>query len=186
MEYEASNGSDGDRSSEHTFKASAGWRHRFKARRGIRQLSCQGELLSAQSENVEPFKTRLARLIEEGGYSKHPVFNSDETGLNWRILQNITLVDGTEKHARGFKLPKYRVTLLATANASGDFHLPMVLIHKYLNPRVLKHSNSDSLRVDYYAQKKTWMDSTIFTKWFKSKFVPRTESLKVYLLKPCF
>jgi len=84
-----------------------------------------GNFLSAQSENVEPFKTRLAHLInliiEEESYSKHQIFNSDDIGLNWRVLQSVTLADGTEKHARGFK---DRVTFLDIANASGDFHLP--------------------------------------------------------------
>jgi len=55
------------------------------------------------------------------------------------MLQNTTLAGGSEKGAKGFKVSKEQVTLLATANASGDFCLPLVVIHKYINPQALKH-----------------------------------------------
>ena len=42
----------------------------------------------------------------------------------------------------------------STANASSDFCLPLVVIHKYINPRALKHYNLEALPVDYYGQKK--------------------------------
>ena len=105
----------------------------------------------------------------------HQLFNCDETGLNWKMLQDTTLADGSEKGARGFKVSKERVTLLATANASGDFRLLLVVIHKYISPRALKHCNLETLPVDYYGQKKAWMDSSIFKNWFKTKFVPRVK-----------
>ena len=92
----------------------------------------------------------------------HQLFNCDETGLNWKMLQDTTLADGSEKGARGFKVSKERVTLLATANASGDFCLPLVVNHKYISPRALKQCNLETLPVDYYGQKKAWMDSSIF------------------------
>ena len=65
-----------------------------------------------------------------------------------------TLADGNEKGARGFKASKERITLLATTNASDDFHLPLVVIHKFINPRALKHCNLETLPVDYYGQEK--------------------------------
>ena len=109
-----------------------------KARHGIRKLSCEGESLSANLDDVESFKIRLSNIIEEEGYTMHQLFNCDETGLNWKILQDATLADGNERSARGFKVSKERVILLATANASSDFRLPLVVIHKYINPRALK------------------------------------------------
>ena len=45
--------------SEADFKASSGWLHRFKSRHGIRQLSMQGESLSANPEAAEEFKKSL-------------------------------------------------------------------------------------------------------------------------------
>ena len=123
---------------------------------GIHKLLCEGESLSASSDNVEPFKIRLPNIIEEG-YTMHQLFNCDETGLNWKMLQDTTLANGNERSARGFKVSKELVTLLATANASGNFRLPLVVIHKYINPQALKHCNLETLPVDYYGQKKAWM-----------------------------
>ena len=104
-------------------------------------------------DDVEPFKIRLSNIIEEGYIMHHQLFNCDETGLNWKILQDTTLADGNERSARGFKVSKEQVTLLATANASGDFRLPLVVIHKYINLRALRHYNLETLPVDYYGQK---------------------------------
>ena len=51
--------SDTSENSEWTcFKDSSGWLTKFKARHGIRKLSCEGESLSACLDDVEPFKIR--------------------------------------------------------------------------------------------------------------------------------
>ena len=70
-----------------------------------------------------------------------------------------------------------RVTLLATANASGDFCLPLVVIHKYISPQALKHCNLETLPVDYYGQKKLgWIvRSKLVKSWFKMKFITRVK-----------
>ena len=111
------------------------------------------ESLSTNSDENEPFKIRLANIIEEG-YARHQLFHCDETGLNWKMLQDTTLADGSKKGTRDFKTSKVQVSFLATANASSDFRLTLVVIHKYINPRVLKHCNLETLLVDYYGQKK--------------------------------
>ena len=69
------------------FKASSGWLAKFKARYGICKLCCEGESLSTNSDEIEPFKIRLADVIEEEHYTKHHLFNCDETGLNRKTLQ---------------------------------------------------------------------------------------------------
>ena len=58
------------------------------------------------------------------------MFNVDETSLYWRFSPNNTLADGTEKTAKSMKSSRHRVTLMATANASENFCLPLVFIHK--------------------------------------------------------
>ena len=93
------------------------------------QLSMQGESLSADHSAADEFKSSFPELIEEQGLSLHQVFNADETGLYWRLLPNKTLADATEKCDKNMKSSKDRVTLMATANASGDFRLPLVFIH---------------------------------------------------------
>ena len=108
------------------FKASGGWLHRFKNRHGIgiRQLSMQGESLSADNFAADEFKSSFPELIEEQGLSLYQVFNADESGLYWCLHPNRILADATEKCAKNMKSSKDRVTLMATANASGDFRLP--------------------------------------------------------------
>ena len=44
------------------FKASTGWLEKFKTRHGIRNLSIQGEKLSAAEETVEPFLQKLHKV----------------------------------------------------------------------------------------------------------------------------
>lgn len=61
---------------------------------------------------------------------------------------------GHEKSAQNFKKPKDGVSILAAANASGDFRLPLLLIRKSQNPQCLKHVNQSALPVVYACQKK--------------------------------
>ena len=87
-------------------------------------------------------------------------------------MPNKTLVSSREKEAKGFKKPKDRVILMACANATGSIKFPLVFIYKSKKPRCFKHIDMNDLPVDYYAQKNSWMDSTIFSQWFKEKFIP--------------
>lgn len=160
------------------FKASPGWLHRFKQRHGIRQLRLQGESLSADTAEIGPYKKKVSEYIEERQLSLHQIFNTDETGLYWRLLPEKTLAGGHEKTAKNFKKPKDRVTILATANASGDCRLPLLLIGKSAKPRCLKNVDRSALPLLYRSQKKAWMNSSIFMAWFFEQFVP---SVKKYL-----
>jgi len=161
---------------EDVFKASEGWLHRFKQRHGIRELRLQGESLSADIPSIEPYKEKTRDYIEEHQLSLNQIFNADETGLYWRLLPEKTLAGGYEKTAKNFKKPKDRVTILAAANASGDFRLPLLLIGKSKKPRCFKHVNVNNLPVLYASQKKAWMDSSLFLSWFFDTFVPSVEA----------
>ena len=75
------------------FKASSGWLAKFKVR--YHKLSCEGESLFANSDEIKPYKMRLTNIIIiEEGYKRHQLFNTDEIGLNWKKLQDTTLADG--------------------------------------------------------------------------------------------
>ena len=117
---------------ESAFKASSGWLHKFCRRHGVRELSLQGEALSADTSAVEPFCQQLKNKIEEEGYSRCQIFNADETGLWWRLMPSKSLVDSGEKQARNFKKPKDRVTVLGCANASGTCKVPLAFIHIHI------------------------------------------------------
>ena len=156
-----------------SLKAETGWLKRFKDRHGIRALSIQGESLSAVTEDIDCFKDRLSKIMEEKCLTLNQVFNCDETGLYWKLMPDKTLVSSREKETKGLKKNlKIRVTLTACANANGSIKLPLVLIHKSARPRCFKHIDIRDRPVHYYALKSSWMDSTIFTKWFHQQFVP--------------
>ena len=132
----------------------------------------QGESLSADTNAAVDFKLTSGKFVEEERLCLHQVLNADETGLYWRLLPTKTLADGTEKTAKNMKPSKDRVTLMGTANASGDFRLPLVFIHKSAKLRCFSGINMSALPVHYYAQKKAWMNQTIFSDWFFKHFVP--------------
>ena len=158
--------------SEKSFKASKGWVWRFCNRHGIRQVSMEGEKLSADVTAPEPFKKELLQYIEQAGLTMEQVYNCDETGLCFRMLPDKTLAGRAEKGASGMKKQKERVTLMACSNATGSHKLPLMFIGKSANPRCFKNVNKSALPVIYYAQKKAWVNTEIFSDWFHHHFVP--------------
>ena len=56
---------------ESDFVASEGWKYRFCKRHGIRQLSLQGEKLSADIDAADEFVASFPKFVKEGGYSLH-------------------------------------------------------------------------------------------------------------------
>ena len=154
------------------FKASTGWLEKFKTRHGIRNLSIQGEKLSAAEETVEPFLQKLHQVMEEKGLTTEQIYNADETGLLWKCLPDRTLVSCREKSAPGFKKSKDRLTVLGCTNATGTHKLKPVMIGKFAKPRCFKNVNMEALPVIYKSQRNAWMNSEIFAEWFKKDFVP--------------
>ena len=154
------------------FVASSGWRWRFCRRHGIRNLSLQGEKLSADTEAAKEFVPSFNKYIKEKSLSLDQIFNADETGLCFRLLPDKTLAGAFEKSASNRKKSKDRITLNACANASGTIKLPLQVIGKAKRPRCFKGINMDLLPVKYSSQKNAWMDASIFHKWFHDTFIP--------------
>lgn len=153
------------------FKASTGWLGKFKLRHGIRQLSIQGEVMSANSECVKEYCENLVLKISRLGLNREQVYNCDESGLYWKALPTKTLASGSETSAPGYKMRKERLTIMVCANASGNHKLPLAVIGKSMKPRALKNVNQNLLPVHYYAQKNSWMNQKIFIDWFQNVFV---------------
>jgi hypothetical protein len=70
-----------------TFSGSKGWQWRFCKRHGIRNLSLQGEKLSADPDASKHFISTFSDYVEEKHLTLHQIFNCDETGLNFRYCQ---------------------------------------------------------------------------------------------------
>ena len=63
------------------------------------------------------------------------------------------------------KEAKERMTAIVAANMSDSEKLPLMVIGKSLKPRCL--NNVKNLPVEYKANKKAWMTSTIFETWLR-------------------
>ena len=155
-----------------TFTASDGWLWRFGQRHGIRQLTLQGEKLSADWLAAENFIASFEDIIENGQYTLNQIFNCDETVLYYKLLPRKSLVSGMEKSADGRKLQKERITINACSNASGSIKLPLFFIGKFKKPRCFKNVSKDKLSVIYASQKNAWMTASLFSTWFQNDFVP--------------
>ena len=81
------------------FSASDGWLWRFCQRYNIRQLSLQGEKLSADQPAADLFISEFRALFNSGSYNLDQIFNSDETGLYYRLLPQKTLAAHFEARA---------------------------------------------------------------------------------------
>jgi hypothetical protein len=160
---------------EEKFTASEGWLFRWKKRYGIRKLKISGERLSAEGQKgeLEKFKRYLHKLMRKENLVAEQVYNCDETGLYYRMLPDKTLAAREEKAAPGYKKSKDRVTVMACSNVTGDHKLPLVFIGKSKKPRAFKKvKDMSTLPVSYKNQRNAWMDTQIFTSWFKEEFVP--------------
>ncbi|UYV81315.1 DNAH6 [Cordylochernes scorpioides] len=127
-------------------------------------------------EAARKYPEKLAKIIKDGGYCAHQIFNADETGLFWKKMPTRTYIAKSEKNASGFKAAKDRVTLLLCSNASGDRMLKPLLVNRSLKPRALKGKDLNTLPVHWMANKKAWVTTAIFTEWFNKCFVPEVEN----------
>ena len=145
------------------FKASSGWLTRFKRRHGIVYKSVCGEAASVDETVVSDWQgTVLSGLLQN--YAPRDIFNADETGVFFRSLPDKTHALKGEK-CTGGKQSKDRLTVLVAANMDGSEKLPLLVIGKSAKP--LCFSNVKSLPVDYRANRKAWMTSSIFEDWLR-------------------
>lgn len=146
------------------FKATKGWLQRLLKRRGINHKKPRGEGGSSDFQA----KTDWLKDVWPGlraRYDNRNIFNTDETGLSWRMMPNGTLAY-KDDDGRGFKKVKDRITILVTCSMEGEKKRPLV-IGKYANPRCFKNINIKSLPVEYQNQKKAWMNEDLFSAWLR-------------------
>ncbi|UYV63958.1 hypothetical protein LAZ67_2006137 [Cordylochernes scorpioides] len=175
-ELKESEPSTSSRESNPQFSASTGWLTGFIKRHSFHNLKIKGEVASADEEAARKYPEKLAKIIKDGGYCAHQIFNADETGLFWKKMPTRTYIAKSEKNASGFKAAKDRVTLLLCSNASGDRMLKPLLVNRSLKPRALNGKDLNTLPVHWMANKKAWVTTAIFTEWFNKCFVPEVEN----------
>lgn len=158
---------------EGNFDASSGWLHRFKKRHGIREIGLHGEKLSGDQEAADDFQRDFEEFVLSEDLSYEQIYNADESGLFWKCLPTRTLAFESEHKAAGHKSSKERITILPCSNAAGSHKLRLLVIGKSKKPRSFKGTRAENLPVDYFNQKKSWMNQQIFQEWFEKIFVPQ-------------
>ena len=115
------------------FKGSSGWLSNFKDRYRLKCYSLHGESGAAPASAVQLAQDAVPRVLQELGAKPDDVYNTDETGLNYRTQPNKTLNhDGVP---RGLRKMKERITVLLCVNVTGTDKRKPLVIHKSLKPR---------------------------------------------------
>lgn len=140
------------------FTCSNGWLDRFKQRHSISFGKVCGEAKSVPLQVTNEWVNEKWPGIRQG-YADHEIYNADETGLFYKLLPDKTMKFKGET-CTGGKLAKDRLTVLLCANMDGTDKRKLLVIGKSQNPRCFK--NVKVLPVNYRANKKAWMTSSIF------------------------
>ncbi|XP_005991452.1 tigger transposable element-derived protein 4-like [Latimeria chalumnae] len=145
------------------FECTNGCLERFKARHHVSSRLVRGEANSAPQLLISEWKTTtLVAILAH--YKPRDIYNANETGLFWQLPPNRTLAFKGEKCSSG-KQSKQRFTILLAANNDGSDKRKLLVIGKSAKPCCFNGIQINHLPVQYMANKKAWMVSTIFEEY---------------------
>ncbi|XP_006163026.1 tigger transposable element-derived protein 7 [Tupaia chinensis] len=165
------------------FKASTGWLFRFRNRHAIgNRKVCGEQVLSSASENIEPFRQKLSRIIKEEKLDLAQLYSGDETDLFWKSMPENTQANRKDICLPGRKRNKERLSALLCANADGTHKLKSIIIGKSKLPKSVKEGTS-SLPVIYKPSKDVCFTRELFSEWFFENFVPEVRHFQLNVLR---
>ena len=160
-------------------KFSNGWLEKFCIRHSFRLQVAHGEAGSVQQDIIDRELPALRLLIQQ--YHPNDVFNADETGLFYNMPPNKTIGSSPPP---GLKKNKARITILFACNSTGTEKLEPFFIGHSQQPHAFKKQTPEQLKIQYTANSKAWMTTSLFHVWLTSldPYVGQTLGRHILLL----